>query len=106
MAISIVNSKDEFDKIIKKNKICVCDFSAYWCGPCRMLAPVIEEISDENQNITFINVDVDQGQQLAMEFNIDAVPTIIVFKDGKPVNRVSGFMPKGELDKFINNSIS
>ena len=73
------------------------DFFATWCGPCRMLAPVLEELAAENPGFRIAKVDVDENPELARRFGIMTVPTLVVMKDGEPVRRASGVRPKAAL---------
>lgn len=100
--MKIVN-KDEFDAVIKDGVVLV-DFFATWCGPCKMLSPVLEELSAEMEGkATIVKVDVDQSQELAMKFGIMSVPTMIIFKNGEAVKQLSGFMPKPQLENALNS---
>ena len=93
-------TKENFEEEVLRGDLPVLvDFWATWCQPCRMMAPVLE--SDEQQlgdKINFVKVDVDEQQQLAAEFDIMSIPTLVVFKDGKPVKRMSGYRP---IDTFV-----
>ena len=88
------------------NSLAVCDFSATWCGPCRMMAPVFEEVSEEyNGKCTFVNVDTDDQPKLASDFRIMYVPTFIVLKNGKELDRVSGYLQKDEFKSFLDKYV-
>ena len=96
----------EFSEV-KNSKFAVVDFNATWCGPCKMLGPVLEEVSEElSGKAEFFAVDVDENQTLAIKNKIQSIPAIVVFKDGEPVDRQIGFIPKAQLIDFINRSIS
>ena len=90
----------DFEKeIINHKGYALVDFWATWCQPCRMMAPVLESAEKQlGSQINFAKVDVDEQQQLAAEFDIMSIPTLVVFKDGKPVKRMSGYRP---LDTFV-----
>jgi len=88
----------EFENIIKENEIVLVDFFATWCGPCKMIAPIIEELSEMNlPNTAVVKVDVDEERELAMKFNISSIPTIIIFKDGTPQRQALGYRTKDQL---------
>lgn len=91
---------------VKNSKFAVVDFNATWCGPCKMLGPVIEEVSNELAGkAEFFAVDVDDNQNLAIQNKIQSIPAIIIFKDGEPIDRQIGFLPKAQLLDFIKKSI-
>ena len=77
------------------------DFWATWCGPCRMIAPIIEEIAEEGK-IKVGKVNVDENMSLAAEYGIEVIPTLIFFKDGKPVKKTTGVLEKSEIEAIIN----
>ena len=81
--------------------ICVVDFSASWCGPCKMLKPVLEELEKEYEGISFVYVDVDEQKDLSISLQIMSVPTIQIFKDGKLVKMISGYYPKEMFKKLL-----
>ena len=78
------------------------DFYADWCGPCKMMAPVLEELEKSRGDILVGKVDVDEQGALARQYSISAVPTLVLFKDGREVKRNSGFLPKEALERFID----
>ena len=81
------------------------DFYADWCGPCKMLAPFVEEASEQLTDVKFLKVNVDQEPELSGEFGIMSIPTLLIFKDGKLVAKDMGFKPLNQLISFINSSI-
>ena len=96
-----INNAAEYDEIIKESTVLV-DFFATWCGPCRMLAPVLEEIAEENPDLTVLKIDVDEVSELAIRYGIQAIPTLMLFKDGKHVETRKGYQNKNQLVAFIN----
>ncbi|MEE8523272.1 MAG: thioredoxin, partial [Thermoanaerobaculia bacterium] len=82
------------------------DFWAEWCGPCRMVGPVLEELADEmDGKVRFGKLNVDDNQELASKFNVSSIPTFVLFKDGEIVDRMMGAMPKGAFEKFIEKNV-
>ena len=85
----------------------VVDFWAPWCSPCRMVAPVLEEISQKmNGKIKFVKLNTDENQKTAMDYQIMAIPSLLIFKDGQEVDRVVGFVPQKQLEADLNKIIS
>lgn len=102
MAIIKVN-KANFDTEIKASeRVVLLDFYADWCGPCRMVAPIIEEIAEERSDILVGKVNVDEAPELAMQFGIISIPTIIVINKGEVVNKAVGARPKAEILSMLN----
>ncbi|MDD3253570.1 MAG: thioredoxin [Lachnospiraceae bacterium] len=98
-------SGNEFQQAME-SKVAVVDFSATWCGPCKMLAPVLAEVSEELAGkIDFYNVDIDDDADLAMKFGIQSVPTLVVFKQGEKVDQQVGFQPKEQLKKYMESQL-
>ncbi|WP_258359478.1 thioredoxin [Moorella sulfitireducens (nom. illeg.)] len=84
----------------------VVDFWAVWCGPCRMMAPVLDQLAaDYNGNVKFAKVNVDENQELASRYGIMSIPTLVIFKDGQEVGRVIGYMPKEKLKEQLDAAI-
>ena len=95
-----INNRDEFNAAIKEGTVLV-DFFATWCGPCKMLSPVLEEVSKET-DVLIIKVDVDEAGPLSAQYGIQAVPTLMLFKNGQQVDVRMGYQNKNQLLAFIN----
>ena len=94
---------DNFEKEVLNNpKIVVLDFWASWCGPCRMLAPIIEELAQERAEFAFGKVNVDEEMELAQKFGIESIPTLIFMKDGRALGKTVGYMDKNALNDVLN----
>lgn len=96
-----INTAAEFEAAIKEGTVLV-DFFATWCGPCKMLSPVLEEVANENPNINVLKIDVDEVGELAARYGIQAIPTLMLFKDGQRVETRMGYQNKNQLVAFIN----
>ncbi len=97
MSVVTINKNNFEQEILKSNVPVLVDFWASWCGPCRMLSPTVEEIAKENPNIKVCKINVDDEGELAQTFQIMSIPTLIVFKDGKPVKKSVGVIPKSSI---------
>ena len=95
-----INNRDEFKESIKEGTVLV-DFFATWCGPCKMLSPVLEEVSKES-NIDIIKVDVDEFGDLARRYGIMNIPTLLLYRDGDLVNKKLGYLPVSALKEFLH----
>ena len=94
---------EDFNDLIKEGTVLV-DFYADWCGPCKMLAPELESLSNERSEVSIIKVDTDKHEDIARGFGIMSIPTIHLYKDGVLKDKIVGFMPKDELVKLINKA--
>lgn len=99
MAIKI--TKDNFNNLINEEKLTLVDFYADWCGPCRALGPVIEEIANELTSVNIGKLNVDNEKDIASQYNVRSIPTMILFKGGKEIDRLVGFLPKEEIIKKL-----
>lgn len=99
-------NKENFEAEVLKAKMpVVVDFWAEWCGPCRMMGPVFEELSQELKNLKFAKVNVEEEQFLASNNNVRGIPLLIIFKNGKEIGRIIGYNPKEILMKKLNEII-
>lgn len=99
----ILNNNEEFKKIINENELVVVDFFATWCGPCKMLSPVIENVEKVLPNVKFVKVDIDQYNELASEYRIQSVPTLIFIKNGNEVLKTVGYLDEDALIEKIKS---
>ena len=96
-------TKDNFEELVlKSDKKVLLDFWATWCGPCQMIAPVLEEIAQEREDVTVAKIDVDKEMALALQFGIASIPTLIVMDQGQAVNKLIGFRPKADIEKLLD----
>ena len=91
-------------EVLQSDKPVLLDFYANWCGPCKMLAPVLREIAEENADTLKVGkINVDEQMELAMRFQVDSIPMLVLFKDGKAVAKTVGYRPKAELAKLVRS---
>ncbi len=101
MEIIKVNGQNFEEEVIKSEKPVLIDFYADWCGPCKMLSPIIDEIAEENSEIKVVKVNVDDAQDLAMKYQVMSIPTLVVIKNGEEVNRSVGLIDKSQVANLI-----
>ena len=98
----VVITADNFEEeVLKSDKTVLVDFWAEWCGPCKMLSPVVDQVASENDDIKVAKVNVDDNGDLASEYETMSIPTLIVFRDGKEVNRSVGVIPKAKILELV-----
>lgn len=101
MSVLIVN-KDNFNSVKASEKTVLLDFYADWCGPCRMVSPIVEEIAQENPQYLIGKVNVDKEPELAEKFHVLSIPTLIVIKDGNVISQSAGARPKADILAMLN----
>ena len=95
-------TKDNFQELVLNNpKTVLLDFWATWCGPCRMIAPILEEIAREREDVVVGKIDVDSEMELAVQFGIVSIPTLIVMKNGEVANKAVGYMAKANIEALL-----
>lgn len=98
----IEGNKKNFEKeVLKSDKKVLVDFNAEWCGPCKMLKPVIEEIAESNDKIKVVSVNIDNEDELSEKYNVSSIPCLVVFEKGKEIKRNVGFIPKDEIESLM-----
>ena len=102
--MKIINSK-EFRELKESNKAFLVDFSATWCGPCKMLAPVLASVSSERNDIEVVTVDVDKDNDLARSYGIMSVPSLFLFNNGEVVAKTMGYQSKEQITDFIDKGL-
>lgn len=90
-------NSNNFSEFIKKNEIAIIDFWAPWCMPCKMIAPIFEKLEQQLSQLSLAKVNVDENTEIAQNFGVMTIPTLIIFKDGEEVDRIIGILPEEEL---------
>ncbi|MBI5371850.1 MAG: thioredoxin [Sphingobacteriales bacterium] len=99
--------KESFGEIIRGNTPVLVDFTAQWCGPCRMMKPILEQLHQRmGEKLRIIKIDIDQSPAAAQAFNVQSVPTLLLFQEGKQLWRQSGVLQAGQLEKIIEQNIT
>ena len=96
-----VTSENFKKEVLEEKKTVILDFYADWCGPCRMQSPILDELANENKDIKVVKLNVDEEPELAEQYNIMSIPTIMIFKQGNPAKEFVGLTPKEELLKHL-----
>ena len=95
-------TKENFDSVKQNEKVVLLDFYADWCGPCRMVSPIIDEIAEERDDLLVGKINVDEQPELAMEFGIVSIPTLVVMKNGEVAQKVTGARPKAQILAMVD----
>lgn len=95
-------TRDNFEEeVLKSEKMVLIDFYADWCGPCKMLAPIVEEVASEHEDLKVVRINIDNEESIAMDYQIMSIPTLVLIKDGKEVDRVIGYVQKKVIETMI-----
>ena len=102
--MKIIESKEEYSELLNNNELVFVDFYADWCGPCKMVGPVVEKLADKNTDVAFAKVNVDLLPEVAGMYGIMSIPTLIVLKKGTPVTKQIGFASEADLQNLIDKA--
>ena len=101
MSVLSVSKHSFSDEVLSSSLPVLIDFWAPWCGPCRMVGPIVEEIAQEREDIAVGKINVDEEVELAMEFGVASIPTLVVVEHGEVMNKAIGYMPKAEIEELL-----
>ncbi len=104
MAVKVV-SDENFQETVQEGLVLV-DFWAEWCGPCKMIAPLVEELSSEMQEVIFAKMNIDDNHETPQKFGITAIPTLLLYKDGEVIDSLRGLVPKPQLAAFVQKHLN
>src|SRR5687768_11722203 len=107
MSNAVAVTDADFEQQVEQNdKLTVVDFWAAWCGPCRMIAPILDELARERSDVTFAKLNVDENPRTAAQFSVQGIPLLIFFRNGAEAGRVVGAVPKGQIEAAIQRYLS
>lgn len=101
MKILSVSNENFENEVLKSENPVLIDFYAEWCGPCKMVSPIVEQIAKENDNVKVVKINIDDNQDLAVKYGVTAIPTLIVIKNGEETNRIVGVASQSEIEEMI-----
>ena len=103
MSVIEINGNNFESEVLNSDKVVLADFNAQWCGPCKMLKPIIDSIADERKDIKVVSIDIDEEDELAEKYEVFSIPCVVVFKNGEEVRRSVGFKQKQEILNLIGD---
>ena len=101
MSVVVLNSNNFSQEVLESDKTVLVDFFATWCGPCKMLSPIVDQLADEQPEVKVCKLDVDQSQDIAAQYGVMSIPTLILFKNGEAASKVVGLQTKAALEQMI-----
>ncbi len=96
-----VNGLNELDVLVKNNNKVLIDLYATWCGPCKMLSPIVDKVSEDCKDVLVLKTDIDENPDIANEFGVEAIPTLLIFENGKLKNKNVGFIPEAKIKELL-----
>jgi len=101
MCVLKITSENYKEEVLNSDKTVLIDFYADWCGPCKMFSPVVESVANENEDVKVVKINVDNAQDLAIKYQVMSIPTVVIIKDGKEVNRNVGMASKSQILEMV-----
>lgn len=101
MEVTKIGSEDFDKEVLQSNKTVLVDFYADWCGPCKSLSPIVDEVASENSEVKFVKINIDENQDLARTYSVMSIPTLVVIKNGKEADRSVGLISKAKIENLI-----
>lgn len=99
--VNEINGLNELNELVNTNKKVLVDVYAVWCGPCKMLSPIVDKVAEDTKDLTVVKVNIDDNEDIASKFGIEAIPTLLVFEDGKLKKSNVGFVPEAKLRELV-----
>lgn len=104
MAVIDVNKDNFKEEVLNSEKLVLADFNADWCGPCKMLRPILDDVSNRNNNVKIVSINIDDNDELAEEYNVSSIPCLVLFDKGKEVKRNIGLISSDEIENMIGGN--
>lgn len=101
MPLIEVNGDNFKEEVLNSNKKVLVDFNANWCGPCKMMRPILEELSNNNEEYKIVSINIDEEDELAEEYEVSSIPCLVLFENGKEINRSVGLIPKESIENML-----